>query len=122
MWRRLLVPVPLLLAGLTVTVDGQRNPPSRAQSLQAPSQLAEAQSVLARGDSTKAIAILSDYLQAHPKDISARLGLARAYVIAEQNDKAEAEFQTILNVAPANISALAALAELYLHEGQLDKA
>ena len=121
-WRRLLVPASLLVAGLTVTVAGQRNPASHAQSLHAPSQLAEAQTLLARGDSTKAIAILSDYLQAHPKDTSARLGLARAYVIAEQNDKAEAEFQTILNVAPANISALAALAELYLHEGQLDKA
>ena len=123
LWRGILVTAALPLFCFTSTIAGQQNPSSRrTHSPQASSLLAEAQTALAQGDPKKAIAILSSHLQAHPKDIRARLALGQAYVIAGQNDQAEAEFQTVLKDAPGDVTALASVGEIYLHEGQLDKA
>jgi tetratricopeptide (TPR) repeat protein len=84
--------------------------------------LAEAKSALSRGDPTKAIEILSDYLKFHPTDVSARLLLGQAYLLAGQTNAAEAEYQTILNVGPTNVSALTGLGEVYMRAGQFEKA
>jgi Tfp pilus assembly protein PilF len=104
-------------------ISGQQNPgPGALRSFQNPAALAEAQAALERGDASRAIAILLNYLQAHPKDISARLALGQAYVSAGDNERARAEFQNVLKESPNNIPALASAGEIYLHDGQLDKA
>ena len=92
---------------------------SRAQSSRA---VAEARSSLERGQADRAIQILSDYLQAHPKDSSAQLTLGQAYAMAGQNDRAIEEFESILRSAPSNYVALAALGEIYYKADQPEKA
>ncbi|PYX95036.1 MAG: hypothetical protein DMG71_10805, partial [Acidobacteria bacterium] len=67
-----------------------------AHSPQASSPLAEAQSALERGEVNKAVTILSNYLQGHPKNVPARLALGQAYVSAGQNEQAQAELQKVL--------------------------
>lgn len=122
-WRGILVTAALPLFCFTSTISGQKNPSSgRRHSPQGSNLLAEAQSALAQGDPKTAITILSSHLQAHPKDIPARIALGQAYVIAGHNDQAEAEFQTVLKDAPGDVTALASVGEIYLHEGQLDQA
>src|SRR5438552_3420787 len=122
-WREILVTAALLLFGFTSTIAGEQNQSSgRTRAPQNSNLLAEAQSALAQGDPNKAIEILSGHVQAHPKDIPARLALGQAYVIVGQNDQAEAEFQTVLKDAPGDVKALASVGEIYLHQGELDKA
>jgi Flp pilus assembly protein TadD len=121
--RKILVTTALPLFCLNAAIAGQQNPGSvSAHSPPASTPLAEAQSALAEGDANKAVAILSNYLQDHPKNIPARLALGQAYVSAGQNGQAQAEFQNVLKDAPNNVPALASAGEIYLHEGQLDKA
>jgi tetratricopeptide (TPR) repeat protein len=123
-WRRKIqVTAALLLFGFTSRIAGQQNPTfRRTRAPQGSNLLAEAQSALAHGDPKKAIEILSGHVQAHPKDIPARLALGQAYVIAGQNEQAEAEFQTVLKDAPGDVTALASVGEIYLHQGELDRA
>jgi tetratricopeptide (TPR) repeat protein len=122
------LPCGILAAAILVLCVGsrteaQQNPRSSSAPSSQPSKpLAEAQSALAGGDASNAIAILSPYIQAHPEDISARLVLGQAYVAAGQNELAQAEFQSVLKQAPDNVPALASAGEIYLHDGQLDKA
>jgi tetratricopeptide (TPR) repeat protein len=121
--RGILVTAALPLFSLSSAIAGRQNPSSAPpHSPQAAHPLAEAQSALARDDANKAVAILSNYLQDHPKNIPARLALGQAYVSAGQNEQAQAEFQNVLKNAPDNVPALASAGEIYLHEGQLDKA
>ena len=123
LWRRILVTAALPLFCLSSAIAGRQNPSSDpARSSQASSPLAEAQSALERGDANKAVAILSNYLQDHPKNIPARLALGQAYASAGQNEQAQAEFQNVLKDAPDNVPALASAGEIYLHDGRLDKA
>lgn len=113
----------ILILCVAARTEGQQNPSSSSvHSSRTSKPLAEAQSALARGDASDAIAILSTYIQAHPEDISARLVLGQAYVAAGQNERAQAEFQKVLKQAPDNVPALASAGEIYLHDGQLDKA
>jgi tetratricopeptide (TPR) repeat protein len=121
--RRSLDVLPVLVLFIGSTLAGQQKPTSQQTKLPpASNPLGEAQSAVKQGDPQKAIAILSSYLQAHPKDISARLLLGQAYATVGQNDQAKSELQLVLHSAPRNINALASLSEVYLHEGQLDQA
>jgi tetratricopeptide (TPR) repeat protein len=122
-WREILVTAALLLFGFTSIIAGEQNQSSgQTRAPQNSNLLAEAQSALTQGDPNKAIEILLGHVQAHPKDIPARLVLGQAYVIVGQNDQAEAEFQTVLKDAPGDVKALASVGEIYLHQGELDKA
>ena len=89
---------------------------------QSSSVIVQARSLLAAGNPVKATQILSGYVQAHPKDISARLLLADAYLVAQQADDAEEQYLAILQVAPDNYLALAGLGEIYERAGNSDKA
>jgi tetratricopeptide (TPR) repeat protein len=86
------------------------------------SPVEQARRLLAQGNSTEAIRILTDHLQSHPGSIPARVTLGQAYAMSGQTDRAEAEFQSVLKTAPENYIALAALGELYYRAGQLEKA
>ncbi|MBV9341645.1 MAG: tetratricopeptide repeat protein, partial [Acidobacteria bacterium] len=111
-----------VLAVLCFRAIGQRDLSSRPAGSSRSTQLAEAQSALARGDANSAIAILSNYIQGHPREVPPRLALGRAYVSAGRNDEAQAEFQNVLKQAPDNVPALASAGDIYLHEGELEKA
>ena len=86
------------------------------------SVISQAKSFLAAGNPAEAIRILSNHLQAHPKDTSARLLLADAYVVAGQTDQAEEQYKSILKFAPDNYSALAGLGEIYDRAGSPERA
>ena len=123
LWGRVLVTAALQLFCLSSAIAEHQNSGSvAAHSPQASSPLAEAQSALERGEVNKAVTILSNYLQDHPKNVPARLALGQAYVSAGQNEQAQAEFQKVLKDAPDNVPALASAGEIYLHDGQLDRA
>jgi tetratricopeptide (TPR) repeat protein len=120
---RFVILIVVLLIGTSVQTLTQQFPPTRkAGFAQTSGPLAEAQSALSRGDLTKAIGILSDHLKSHPADISARLLLGKAYLLAGQANAAENEYQTILNDNPTNVSALRGLGEVYLRTGEFEKA
>jgi tetratricopeptide (TPR) repeat protein len=113
----------VLLVGVSAQLAAQQSPANgKAPSAQTFGSLAEAQSALSRGDPAKAIEILSDYLKSHPKDVSARLLLGHADLLAGQSNAAETEYQTILNDSPNHVTALTGLGEVYMREGQLEKA
>jgi tetratricopeptide (TPR) repeat protein len=95
---------------------------TKARSGPTSGPIAEAQSALSRGHPAKAIEILADHLKSHPTDVSARLLLGRAYLLAGQANAAEAEYQTILNDNPNNVTALTGLGEVYMRTGQFEKA
>ncbi|MGC2767331.1 MAG: tetratricopeptide repeat protein [Candidatus Acidiferrum sp.] len=99
---------------------GRTEQPSPAQKneQQAAGPLRAAQSALKQGDPDDAIRILSEYLQTHQQDSSARVALGQAYAMAGQTNRAEEEFQTVLKAAPENYVALAALGEIYNRGGQ----
>lgn len=109
--------------GVLVQTAAQQSPPTgKAPAAQTSKSLGEAQSALSRGDPAKAIEILSGYLKSHPTDLSARLLLGHADLLAGQSNAAEAEYQTILNDSPNNVPALTALGEAYMRTGQFEKA
>jgi tetratricopeptide (TPR) repeat protein len=89
---------------------------------QASTALSQAQTSLAHGNPEEAIRILSEYLGAHAKEVSARLLLGQAYAMTGQTDQAEGEFQAVIKESPNNYVALAALGELYYHANQLERA
>jgi Flp pilus assembly protein TadD len=91
-------------------------------NVQPRSDIAQARSSIAAGNFTQAIRILSTHITAHPKEASARLLLAEAYMSAGQVDQAEQQYQAILRFAPDTSPALAGLGEIYERAGNLDKA
>ena len=115
-----------LLFSLTVclgsSISGAAVQEHRAAPAQPSSVIARAQSFLATGNPGAAIHVLSNYLHDHPKDTSARLLLADAYVITREDGQAEDQYQAILKLAPDNYRALAGLGELYEREGNPEKA
>lgn len=106
-----------------VLMSGVSSQVQRAAAVgQSSSVNAQAQSSLAAGNPAEAIQILSTHLQAYPKDTSARLLLADAYIITGQTDQAEEQYQAILKFAPDNYLALAGLGETYDRAGNPEKA
>ncbi|MGB8474461.1 MAG: tetratricopeptide repeat protein [Candidatus Acidiferrum sp.] len=123
LWRWTLGAGSVLLSCVTPTLRAKGGHFSwQTNSPQSSGPLAEAQSALSRGNPEGAIQILSNYLQSHPKDASARFALGQAYAIEGKSSQAEEEFQAVLKISPGNYIALAALAELYAQAGQLEKA
>jgi len=114
--------VVLLIAASLRPVAQQASTSGKIRSTQTSGPLAEAQSALSGGDPAQAIEILSDRLQSHPTDVSARLLLGQAYLLAGQPEKAEAEYQRILKDSPTNVSALTGLSGVYMRAGQFEKA
>jgi tetratricopeptide (TPR) repeat protein len=110
----------LLVFALTAIVAGQQTTTAHPNPSSSP--LAEAQSAIAEGNATKAIAILTNYLWMHPSAIPAHLALGQAYAAEGQTEQARGEFQTVLKSAPNNVTALTSLSDIYLHAGALDKA
>lgn len=100
----------------------QVSPTGTSQSAQTSGPVAKAQAALSNGDPTQAIQILATQLQSHPADVSARLLLGQAYMLAGQADHAEAEFQNVLKSNPSNVDALMGLSEMYVRSGELEKA
>jgi len=85
------------------------------------SSIAQARAALA-SKPAEAIRILLAYIQSHPKDTSARLLLADAYLVVHQAENAQEQYQAILQFAPNNYRAMAGMGELYERSGELDKA
>jgi len=121
-WRATILIVALFTATALQPVAQQASTSGKIRSAQSVGPLAEARSALSRGDPAQAIEILSDRLQSHPADVSARLLLGEAYLLTGQADKAEAEYQRILKDSPTNRSALTGLSEVYMRAGQFEKA
>lgn len=116
---RAFLSVSLCVVGLIIAAAAQEH----SASVKRPGTvIAQAQSFLAAGNPAEAIQLLSGYLQEYPKNISARLLLAEAYVVARQSDQAEQQYQAVLKLAPDDYAALAGLGELYDRGGNPEKA
>ncbi|ALP54111.1 hypothetical protein Tel_13755 [Candidatus Tenderia electrophaga] len=61
-------------------------------------------------DRQGAMALLKQWLQQHPDDLAARLRLANAYTLSEQDDAAAQQYQAVLERSPNNLVALNNLA------------
>ena len=110
----------LLVLALTATIAGQQTTTAHPNPSSGP--LAEAQSAMAEGNATKAIAILTNYLKMHPSAIPERLALGQAYATEGQTEKARGELETVLKSAPNSVTALTSLSDIYLRGGDLDKS
>jgi tetratricopeptide (TPR) repeat protein len=110
----------LLVFALTATIAGQQTTTAHPNPSSSP--LEEAQSAIAEGNATKAIAILTNYLRMHPNAIPAHLALGQAYAAEGQTPQAQGEFETVLKSAPNSVTALTSLSDIYLRAGDLDKA
>jgi len=121
-WQWILGASASLVLALSSPFGPPQNQSSQTSRTQSPAAVTEAQSFLARGNPEEAIQTLSGYLQAHPKDSSARLILGQAYVLTGQNDRAVSELRSVLEESPNNLAALTALGEVYYRTGQLEKA
>ena len=84
--------------------------------------LAQAHEALRRGQWEGAIRLLSDWLQKHPHDVAARLGLALAYQSSGDVGRAAIAFQSVLKEDPRNAEALAGLGSLLEQQGRLEEA
>jgi tetratricopeptide (TPR) repeat protein len=69
------------------------------------------------GDRTGEIAILADWLKAHPKDNIVRVAYASALMETQHNDAAIKEFQILLAADPVNVAVLNDLAWLQSGDG-----
>lgn len=86
------------------------------------SAAAQGKAALASGNPGEAIRVLSAHVQNHPRDLSARLVLAQAYVAEREDEQAQEQYENILQAEPANYSALAGLGEIYERAGDPTKA
>jgi len=118
--RHLVLLASLCAIGSTSGLEAQEH--RTAAASQSHSKLAHARSALAAGDLGGAIQILSEHIQAHPHDTSARLLLAEAYVAGKQDSQAEEQYQSVLQLVPNNYMALAGLGEIYERAGNPEKA
>jgi len=74
------------------------------------------------GDAGKAEAVLNTRLQADPKDVAIRSGLALLYLQQKKYDDANGEYTRVLVDHPGDAAALNNLAWLYQQKGDLAKA
>lgn len=121
-WRCILGASASLALAFSSPFGTTQNQSSQTNRTQSPAAVTEAQSSLARGNPDEAIETLSRYLQAHPRDSSARLILGQAYALAGQNARAVPEFRSVLEESPNNVAALTSLGGIYYRTGQLEKA
>lgn len=84
--------------------------------------VAQAQSLMARGSPGEAIEVLSNHLQSHPRDLSARLLLGETYAMTGRNNDAEQQYRKVLQLAPNNYLALAGLGQIRDREGHPEQA
>ena len=114
--------LPLLLSFCLAAASSASRLPQTQSRAEASATVSKARKLLQQGNTEQVIDLLSHYLEAHSKDLSARLMLGQAYAMAGRNDHATDEFETVLREAPTNYVALVALGGIYYRANQLEKA
>jgi tetratricopeptide (TPR) repeat protein len=100
----------MLIAG----AHAQAADPEQARSMAA--------SLYSAGNPDAAIALLRDFVQQHPSEISSRIDLARYYLYRKQYDNAAAECNEVLRRQPGSLPAKLGLAKVASWQGDFDKA
>ena len=68
--------------------------------------LALSQQLWDQGAKAQSMALLGDWLEAHPEDTAAMIGLANTYLALEREDEALGMYRRVLAIEPSNLNAL----------------